>query len=446
MGHHTTEIHESDFERLVLHSGEKVILDFYSTECSPCEALAPKFEELASLFHEHIKFYKIFRQESRALATSLNVKSSPTLLFFDGGREVSGRLTGGMKKREILDAIASMLPAETFRDSLSRREKRTIEADVAILGGGPAGLAAAIYAAEAKQRTVVIDPALPGGQVATTHQISNYPGTGGPVSGWELADTILRQAKQSGAEVLSAVDVTGVTLSETGGKHTIVVDETVTIEAGAVILAMGSKPRPIGIAGEEEYKGKGISYCATCDGKYYDGKEVVVIGGGNSAVEESLFLTRFAEKVTVVHQFDTLQANQSAQQKAFENPKISFLFSSEPRRFEVTAEGRMNVTIENVVTHEISRIETDGVFVFIGMIPNGNLVPETVERDHDGYLLADDEMATNLPGVYVAGDIRKKKIRQAVTAVADGAIAGIQASRHVDRQKEQSREPAGVLR
>jgi thioredoxin reductase (NADPH) len=445
MGNHLQEINQDQYESLIQNYEGRVILDFYSSECSPCEALAPKFEETALLFGEHVKFYKIFRQQSRELANRLNVKSSPTLLFFDNGKEVAPRLTGGIRKRDILNAISGMIPEEQFQAILSRRERIQRRVDVVILGGGPAGLTAAIYAAQAKLKTIVVDPALPGGQVSTTHLISNFPGTGGPVSGWELMDKTLNQAKQSGAEILGAVDISDVRLSEDGGRHLVVVDETIQIEAGAVILAMGSEPRRLGIPGERELKGKGISYCATCDGKYYEDKEVVVIGGGNSAVEESLFLTRFATKVTVVHQFDRLQANMTAQEHAFANEKISFLFNSEPRRFETTENGRMNVVVESVQTGDYRTIETDGVFIFIGMAPNIQTLPETVERNRYGYIPTDDEMKSNLPGVFAAGDIRDKKIRQAATAVSDGAIAGIFAERYIEASDLRVREEAMAL-
>lgn len=427
-----TEINENQFADLVEKSEKPVLLDFYSTECPPCEALAPKFEQYAELFYEHIHFYKIFRQENRSLADRLNVKSSPTLLFFKNGREVSGRLSGGIRKKQIQDAIQNLVLPEVFERAVSGRKKIFMKADVVILGGGPAGLSAAIYAAQAKLNTIVIDPALPGGQVATTHMISNYPGTGAALPGYELAHKTQHQAKESGANILSAVDITDLELSQSGESHRIWIDDDLEIESSVVILAMGAEPRKLGVPGEIEFKGKGISYCATCDGKYYDDKEVVVIGGGNSAIEESLFLTRFASKVTIIHQFEELQANKTAQQHAVENEKIEFILNSEVREFSQSAEGKMLLTVENLKTREISKVETDGVFVFIGMTPNTGLLPVSIAVNQWGYITTNEDMETNLPGVYAAGDIRSKKIRQVATAVSDGCIAGINAEKYIE--------------
>jgi len=440
MSKYVTEIKEDQFGKLIEKSDKPVILDFYSTECPPCEALAPKFEEYAELFHEHIHFYKIFRQENRKLADDLNIKSSPTLIFFNNGRETAERLSGGIRKQELKDIIQTIISPDIFQKAMSERKKTLRKADVVILGGGPAGLTAAIYAAQAKLKTIVIDPALPGGQVATTHMISNYPGTGGPVPGWELAHKTQEQAKESGAEILAAVDITSLKCSKIGETHHVQIDEDIEIESPVVILAMGAEPRKLGIPGEKEYKGKGISYCATCDGKYYDGKEVVVIGGGNSAIEESIFLTRFATKVTIVHQFETLQANKTAQEHAHENNKIEFIMSSEPRSFELTEDNKMAVTIENVKTGEVSRLNTDGIFVFIGMVPNAGHLPDSLDKNHWGYILTNEDMETNLPGVYAAGDIRSKKIRQAATAVSDGCIAAINAEKYLENLGIRDRE------
>ncbi|MDH5656891.1 MAG: FAD-dependent oxidoreductase [Spirochaetia bacterium] len=440
MGKHVTEINESQFETLVTGSDKPVILDFYSTECPPCEALASKFEEYAELFSDYIYFYKVFRQENRSLANQLNVQSSPTLLFFNNGREVAKRLSGGIRKQELKDTIQNMVSPEVFQNVMSRRKKTNRKADVIILGGGPAGLTAAIYSAQAKLNTILIDPALPGGQVATTHMISNYPGTGGPVPGWELSHKMLEQAKESGAEILAAVDITSLKCSKIGETHYIQIDEDLELESPVVILAMGADPRKLGIPGESEYRGKGISYCATCDGKYFDGKEVVVIGGGNSAIEESLFLTRFATKVTIVHQFDELQANKTAQEHAHQNEKIHFILNSEPRSFEAAENNQMSVKIENTKTGEVSELITDGIFIFIGMVPNAVHLPDALDKNHWGYILTDEDMKTNLPGVYAAGDIRSKKIRQAATAVSDGCIAGINAEKYIDNLKIHEKE------
>ncbi|GIX43099.1 MAG: hypothetical protein KatS3mg129_2832 [Leptospiraceae bacterium] len=430
------EIQQEDYEKMVLNSEKPVILDFYSDDCIPCESLAPKFEDLANLFGHHISFLKIWRQKNRPLAEKLGVFSSPTLIFYNpGGKEAGNRLSGAIKKREIIEQIKVLIGQETVNKILSKKQKQRIDIDVIILGGGPAGLTAALYTAQAKLNTIVIDQDLAGGQVKITHQISNYPGTGGPVSGWELAEKMQKQVKDAGAKIISAVDVTKVELKPLD--HTVWIDDEIEIHGKAIILAMGAEPRKLNIPGEKELKGKGISYCATCDGKYYENKEVVVIGGGNSAVEESIFLTKFANKVTIIHQFDHLQANKSAQEEAFKNPKIQFIWNSEPRKFEKLSNGKIKITIENTKTHEFSDIITDGIFIFIGYQPNLSLIKENLTKDPWGYIITNEDMATNIEGVYAIGDLRSKKFRQATIAVGEGTIAAMAVEKYLAEVKHQ---------
>jgi thioredoxin reductase (NADPH) len=294
--------------------------------------------------------------------------------------------------------------------------------DVVVVGAGPAGLTAAIYAARARLRTLVLDEGLPGGQVKTTHKVSNYPGFPEDVKGTELAALFARQAERFGARIARAVEITDMDLK--GADKRFVLDEEEEVVAPAVIVATGAKPRPLGIPGEGEFRGRGLSYCATCDGAYYEGKDIHVIGGGNSAVEESLFLTQFAKSVTIIHQFDQFQAEASTAKEALENPKIKVLWSHEPRAF--LGDGNLDrLKVENLKTHETIDLPTDGVFVFIGMMPRTELLANVVPLDQWGCVETDDAMATPVPGLYAAGDIRAKKFRQITTAVADGTIAAL---------------------
>jgi len=420
------EINSSEFEKEVLQAG-KVVLDFYSTECPPCEALSSKFDILSTLYGKDVKFLKMYRQGNRELADKLGVKSSPTLLFFDNGKEVAGRLAGGVKRKDIIQNLDSMLPAETVSKISSQIKPTISEYDVIILGAGPGGLTAGLYLCQSKINTVLIDIALPGGHVSTTHEVSNYPGFIEPQAGYLLSHNMSEQTKLCGTVYKVAVDVTKVDLE----KKEVIIDEYETIRAKKIIIATGTTPNLTGAPGEKELKGKGISYCATCDAKYFDGKEAVVIGGGNSAIEESEYITRFVNKLTIVHQFDKFTGNKQAQDKVFNNPKINILFENEPRAF--IRDGEKIITeIENVKTKERQKLVTDGVFIFIGMKPNIELFKGNLKLDQWGYIKADEDMRTSIPGIFAVGDVTSKKYRQITTAVADGTIAAMAIAKEMD--------------
>jgi len=421
------EIVADDFEREVLSSDLPVVLDFYSTECPPCEALAPKFDGLAELYGGRVKFLKMFRQGNREFCERLNVRSSPTLAFFNGGREVGERLVGAIRRSAIIEGLDSLVSPEVAEQVRRAQRPTTTEADLLILGGGPAGLTAGIYAAQAKLRVIVVDAGLGGGNLSVTHQISNFPGFPKPQPGFMLAHYMVEHAKAAGVEMRLAAEVSNVDVET----PSLVVDGLETIVAKKLLVATGSSPRQIGVKGENEYKGKGISYCATCDAKYYEGKHVIVIGGGNSAVEEALFISKFASKITIVHQFAELQANKVAQAQAFADPKIEFVFEHEPREFIHDGKTVSRVRVEDLKTHELKELSCDGVFIFAGMKPNLDLFTENFALDAFGYLKVDENMRTNVPNVYAAGDIVSKRYRQMTTAVADGTIASIAVSREL---------------
>lgn len=420
------EINSAEFDLEVLQGG-KVILDFYSTECPPCEALTSKFEDLSKLYGNDIKFLKIYRQQNRDLAEKLGVKSSPTLLFFNESNEIGQRLTGGIKRSDIIHNLDLMLHDDRLKEIKLKIKPSVSEYDVIVLGAGPGGLTAGLYLCQSKINTVLIDIALPGGQVSTTHEVSNYPGFIEPQAGYLLSHNMSEQTKLCGTVYKVAVDVTKVDLE----KKEIVIDEFETVRAKKIIIATGTTPNRTGATGEKELKGKGISYCATCDAKYFDNKEVVVIGGGNSAVEESDFISRFASKVTLVHQFDKLTANKKAQDKLLSNPRISVIYNSEPRAF-VKEDGRMVTEIENLVSKEHSKLVSDGVFVFIGMKPNIELFRDKLSLDQWGYIKADENMQTSVSDIFAVGDVISKKYRQITTAVADGTIAAMAIAKELD--------------
>jgi thioredoxin reductase (NADPH) len=241
------------------------------------------------------------------------------------------------------------------------------------------------------------------------------------MNGYMLAHEMHMQAEAHGVQFRSAADVSDIDLRN----RKVVVDGIETLHARKMILATGASPRALGVPGEKEYAGRGISYCATCDAKYYEGKEVIVIGGGNSAVEESLFITKFASRLTMVHQMDELTANKVAAEHVKADPKISIRYLAEPRAFRRLANGRMAVDIEDVKTHALSTLEADGIFVFVGMVPNTTGFGEALLKDAWGYIKTDENMQTTMADVYAVGDLRSKRIRQLTTAVGDGTIAAV---------------------
>jgi thioredoxin reductase (NADPH) len=242
------------------------------------------------------------------------------------------------------------------------------------------------------------------------------------VKGVDLAGLFAKQAERFGARIARAVEITEIDLKSKAKRF--VLDEEQEIVAPAVIVATGAKPRALGLPGENEYRGRGLSYCATCDGAYFEGKDIHVIGGGNSAIEESLFLTQFVNSITIVHQFDHFQAEPSTAEEAVQHPKIKVMWSHEPRAF--LGDGTVDrLRVENLKTHDTRELKTDGVFIFVGMLPRTELLEGVVPLDKWGCVETDDNMATTVPGLYAAGDIRAKRFRQITTAVADGTIAAL---------------------
>jgi thioredoxin reductase (NADPH) len=296
--------------------------------------------------------------------------------------------------------------------------------DVLIIGAGPAGLAAAIYTARAALSTLVIDESSAGGQVKTTHQVANYPGFVEPIAGHELAGHMRKQAEKYNAQFKLAADITALHLSDQ--EKWVELDDDDKYFAEYVILATGSSPRLLNIPGEQEYKGNGVSYCATCDAEFYQNKDIFVIGGGNSAMEESLLLLQFVNSITVIHQFDVLQAEKITADRVTTNPKVNFLWSHEPRAF-YKKDNKMLVEAENLKTNERITLERDGIFIFVGLVPNSAFLKDVPIRSTDhGYLITNSQMETNIKGVYAAGDVRDKKHRQITTSVGDGTIAALE--------------------
>lgn len=408
------------FENEVLKSKLPVAVNFISDDCPPCEAVIPIFRRLAQQYHEHVKFVQVFRQQNRELADNLGIKSSPTMLFYKNGQEVCRRLTGYIKRNEIRQAID-----DTIEGSCTKPERQRFDCDALVLGAGPAGLTTAIYLARAKLKTIVIDEGLPGGQVATTFHISNYPGTSGTVVGKDLIRNMVDQAMDFGAEIHDLKEVLEIDLrSDTKYIKT----EDADYYARCVILCTGAEPRRLPAEREREFRGRGVHYCATCDGAMYQDKKLVVVGGGNSAVEGALFLTRYASYITIVHQLNYFQASQVAQDQLFKKTNIDVIWNSEVRKVEGDSTVK-SIIIENVKTNETRAIATDAVFVYIGMEPRTGLFGDQLTLNQWGYINTDAELKTNIERVLAAGDVRSKSVRQIATAVGDGAMAGIAAEK-----------------
>ncbi len=307
------------------------------------------------------------------------------------------------------------------------------DCDVAIVGAGPAGLTAGIYAARAGLTAIIFESTAPGGQAAATDIVENYPGLSEPITGFELAERMRAQAERFGCEIRSA-EVTGLAAPADSAPRTVTVGEG-TVTALAVIAASGARPRKLGVPGEEKYWGRGVSCCATCDGAFYRGKRVVVVGGGDTAVKEAAFLTRFAEHITIVHRRERLRAGAANQKRlAAHADKVAYRFKG--RVVEILGgETVTGVTIENVKTKSREHLDCDGVFLFVGYLPDSGYLPDEVKRDKRGYVLTDEDMATDVPGVFACGDVRKKLLRQIVTACGEGATAAFAAQHYVEKLK-----------
>ena len=303
--------------------------------------------------------------------------------------------------------------------------------DVVIAGAGPAGMTAAVYTSRANLSTIMLERGVPGGQMANTEDVENYPGFD-HILGPELSTKMFEHAKKFGAEygygdVKEIIDEGEFKIIKAGSKE---------YKARAVIVTTGAEYKKLGVPGEKELSGRGVSYCAVCDGAFFKGKELVVIGGGDSAVEEAVYLTRFASKVTIIHRRDKLRAQKILQDRAFKNEKIDFIWNHVVK--EINAEnGKVgSVTIESTETGEQKQFKADGAFIYIGMLPLNNSVLNLGITNEEGYIVTNEEMETKVPGIFAAGDIREKSLRQIVTATGDGSLAAQNVQHYLESLEE----------
>ena len=303
-----------------------------------------------------------------------------------------------------------------------------IDYDLVIIGAGPAGLTAGIYAARARMNVLLLEKTVPGGQVLVTDWIENYPGFPEGISGFDLAEKMKTQAEAMGLKIETA-EVHSLNLSKEL-KEIVLKDRSIT--AKTLIIASGASPKNLGI-GEDKFMGKGVSFCATCDAPFFKDKTVVAIGGGDTAVQEAIFLTKFAKKVYLIHRRDELRAAKILQERAFKNNKLEIIWDSVATGLDGFF-GLESVKVKNVKTHEEKILKADGCFIWVGILPNTSFLNDTVETDEFGFILTDKKMQTSVPGVYAVGDVRDTPLRQISTAVGDAAIAALSAEHFIENQ------------
>ncbi|MEN6612054.1 MAG: thioredoxin-disulfide reductase [Armatimonadota bacterium] len=300
-----------------------------------------------------------------------------------------------------------------------------------VLGGGPAGLTAGIYASRARLSTLLVEKNYPGGQLMMCESIENYPGFAATSSGYDLSNAMREQAEKFGMKTriaeIDRIDLSGdiKVLHSADGEQ---------IRGKTVILSLGAKPRSLGVPGEKEFLGRGVSYCALCDGAFFKGKKLAVIGGGDTAVEDSVFLTRYASEVSIIHRRDKLRAQRIIQERALSHPVINVHWNSIVKGIGGT-DTVDHLVLENVVTRQTVEMPVDGVFILIGLDPNTKMLDGQINLDENGYIITDENMQTNIPGVFAAGDVRHKLLRQIVTACADGAIAATAAEKYIESRQ-----------
>lgn len=300
--------------------------------------------------------------------------------------------------------------------------------DVIIVGGGPAGLTAGLYASRAKLKTLLIEKGLIGGQVTTTEFVENYPGFEEGITGTELAMKMEKQAKRFGLEIMQG-SVESVSLEDKMKRITLEGNDV--YDTKSIIIATGAHPKHLKITGEDAFRGKGVSYCATCDGAFFKGEKIAVVGGGDSAVQEGIFLTKFAEKVYIIHRRDKLRAEKLLQERALGNQKIEIVWDTVVEEIQGN-DAVQSLKLRNVKTQEITPLDVQGVFIYIGYNPNTEFLRDIVELDQEGFIITNDLMVTSVQGIFAAGDVRSKNLKQIATAVGDAAIAGVEAEKYIE--------------
>ena len=404
-------INRNQFEEMV-HSGKTVLVEFSAPWCVYCRRLAPALESVAEEYRDTLVFGAVNIDDDPELAQSEKIEVVPTLLIYQNG-QVLGSIVAPESRAQLVAFIEETLQHREQEANITEHIY-----DMIVVGGGPGGYTAALYAARAGLDTVILEKLSAGGQMALTEQIDNYPGFEDGIDGFSLGEKMKRGTERFGVETKLA-EVLSLDLSGT-------VKKAETSEgpllARTIVLATGAGPRELGIEGEQELIGKGVNYCAACDGMFYKNKTVVIAGGGNTAAADALILSRICKKVIVVHRRDTLRATKIYHEPLMKAENVEFRWDSEIIEL-LHDEKVIGIRLRNVKTGEETTLACDGVFVSIGRKPSSELVKDQVEVDPAGYIIADESTRTNIPGVFAVGDVRTKALRQVVTAVADGATA-----------------------
>lgn len=394
---------------------------FCSDKCPSCISLLEKLEAIEALCSGLITFYKISAKSSPSLCEKYKIKTLPTMLFFSNTKLLDKKIIGKASKRELFSFLEHL-----FNISFPQSIRTSSYCDLAIIGGGPAGLSAAIYSAREGLKTTVLEERSPGGNLLSTYKISNYPGIENPIKGSVLASKMLSQAASFGAKIKSNITIKEVNLFSFPKKITY--DDT-ELYANVVFIATGSSPKLLALESSRDYYGKGIHTCSVCDGPLYKGKRLLVVGGGNSALKEALFLSKYASSILLVHQLNTFQASSFFIDQVKNNNKINILLGCSLQ--SVLGSSFIEGAVIKNSSNELKKVPCDGIFIFIGMSPNVDFLENHLVLDQDRYIITSEKMETNIPGVYAIGDVRKKTLRQIATAVSDGAIAAISAQEYL---------------
>lgn len=402
-------INHEQFNQL-MSSDKPVLVDFWAPWCVYCRKISDAYDRIAEQYEGRIEVVKVNIDDNQALAEQEQIEIIPTLVLYQNG-EALGSIVAPESKAMIEAFIGENIKEE-------KEEKPQHVYDMVIVGGGPGGYTAALYAARAGLDALVVEKLSAGGQMALTHQIDNYPGFEDGVDGFELSEKMQRQAHRFGAKTEYAEVVKLDLAAEPKAVHT---SEGV-IYGKTIVYAAGAGPRKLGVPKEDELTGRGVAYCAACDGMFYKGKTVVVVGGGNSAAADALLLSRVAKKVIVVHRRDALRATKVYHEPLEKAENVEFRWNSVVEEL-LHGDRLTGLRLRNVVSGEVSELACDGVFISVGRKPATALIEGQLTLDPSGYIAADETTRTNIPGVFAVGDVRVKQLRQVVTAVADGAVA-----------------------